>query len=225
MFYTVNIKPITIITDYYKYIIDSICSYTYDTILTPPLKNVSLYRLFIDNDNIIQNIDKIEINASNNSVFDTKSFSLTELLDTSSTTYYYDNDNKVFKFKINNNEKMRGIIIYKFERNLLCDKEEIISYDKLITDYTTLNTVSLINVDKFIKPIDINNTELTPDILDKFRIPIKKNDNNNLIESYESKNFTDKKEILEIIKNHIDDRIDILNVPTKKEIETKNKEQ
>jgi hypothetical protein len=85
-----------------------------------------------------------------------------------------------------------------------------------------LNTVSLINVDKFIKPIDINNTELTPDILDKFRIPIKKNDNNNLIESYESKNFTDKKEILEIIKNHIDDRIDILNVPTKKEIETKN---
>jgi len=140
------------------------------------------------------------------------------------TTYYYDNDNKVFKFQINNNEKMRGIIIYKFERNLLCDKEEIISYDKLITDYTMLNTVSLINVDKFIKPIDINNTELTPDILDKFRIPIKKNDNNNLIESYESKNFTDKKEILEIIKNHIDDRIDILNVPTKKEIETKNKE-
>jgi len=211
-------------TDYHKYVIDSICSYTYDTILTPPLKNVSLYRLFIDNDNIIQNIDKIEINASNNSVFDTKSFYLTELLDTSSTTYYYDNDNKVFKFQINNNEKMRGIIIYKFERNLLCDKEEIISYDKLITDYTMLNTVSLINVDKFIKPIDINNTELTPDILDKFRIPIKKNDNNNLIESYESKNFTDKKEILEIIKNHIDDRIDILNVPTKKEIETKNKE-
>ena len=209
-------------TDYHKYVIDSICSYTYDTILTPPLKNVSLYRLFIDNDNIIQNIDKIEINASNNSVFDTKSFYLTELLDTSSTTYYYDNDNKVFKFQINNNEKMRGIIIYKFERNLLCDKEEIISYDKLITDYTMLNTVSLINVDKFIKPIDINNTELTPDILDKFRIPIKKNDNNNLIESYESKNFTDKKEILEIIKNHIDDRIDILNVPTKKEIETKN---
>ena len=211
-------------TDYHKYVIDSICSYTYDTILTPPLKNVSLYRLFIDNDNIIQNIDKIEINASNNSVFDTKSFYLTELLDTSSTTYYYDNDNKVFKFQINNNEKMRGIIIYKFERNLLCDKEEIISYDKLITDYTMLNTVSLINVDKFIKPIDINNTELTPDILDKFRIPIKKNDNNNLIESYESKNFTDKKEILEIIKDHIDDRIDILNVPTKKEIETKNKE-
>jgi hypothetical protein len=211
-------------TDYHKYIIDSICSYTYDTILTPPLKNVSLYSLFIDNDNIIQNIDKIEINASNNSVFDTKSFSLTELLDTSSTTYYYDNDNKVFKFQINNNEKMRGIIIYKFERNLLCDKEEIISYDKLITDYTMLNTVSLINVDKFIKPIDINNTELTPDILDKFRIPIKKNDNNNLIESYESKNFTDKKEILEIIKNHIDDRIDILNVPTKKGIETKKKE-
>jgi len=211
-------------TDYHKYVIDSICSYTYDTILTPPLKNVSLYRLFIDNDNIIQNIDKIEINASNNSVFDTKSFSLTELLDTSSTTYYYDNDNKVFKFQINNNEKMRGIIIYKFERNLLCDKEEIISYDKLITDYTMLNTVSLINVDKFIKPIDINNTELTPDILDKFRIPIKKNDNNNLIESYESKNFTDKKEILEIIKNHIDDRIDILNVPTKKGIETKKKE-
>ena len=211
-------------TDYHKYVIDSICSYTYDTILTPPLKNVSLYRLFIDNDNIIQNIDKIEINASNNSVFDTKSFSLTELLDTSSTTYYYDNDNKVFKFEINNNEKMRGIIIYKFERNLLCDKEEIISYDKLITDYTMLNTVSLINVDKFIKPIDINNTELTPDILDKFRIPIKKNDNNNLIESYESKNFTDKKEILEIIKNHIDDRIDILNVPTKKGIETKKKE-
>jgi len=211
-------------TDYHKYVIDSICSYTYDTILTPPLKNVSLYSLFIDKDNIIQNIDKIEINASNNSVFDTKSFYLTELLDTSSTTYYYDNDNKVFKFQINNNEKMRGIIIYKFERNLLCDKEEIISYDKLITDYTMLNTVSLINVDKFIKPIDINNTELTPDILDKFRIPIKKNDNNNLIESYESKNFTDKKEILEIIKNHIDDRIDILNVPTKKEIETKNKE-
>ena len=31
-----------------------------------------------------------------------------------------------------------GITIYKFERNLLCDKEEIISYDNLITDDTKL---------------------------------------------------------------------------------------
>ena len=33
---------------------------------------------------------------------------------------------------------------------------------------------------------------LHADILDKFRTRVKKNDNNNLIESYESKNFADK---------------------------------
>lgn len=204
-------------TDYYKYAIESVCSYSYDTILTPHLKNVVLYRLFIDDENIIQSIDKIEINAANNNIFEIRPFSLTELLDTSSTSYYYDTNSKAFKFKINKNDKVLNITIYKFERNLLCDKEEIISYDKLITDDTKLNTVALINIDKLIEPIVINDTELTPDILDKFRT---RTTNNN----YVPKNFTDKEKILEIIKNHIDTRIDSLNVPIIKEIAVKNAE-
>ena len=203
-------------TDYYEHSIESICSYTYDTILSPPLKNVALYRLFINNENIIKSIDKIEINATNNNIFESRPFSLTELLDTSSTTYYYDTNSKAFKFKINKNDKILGITIYKFERNLLCDKEEIVSYDKLITDDTKLNTVDLINIDKLIEPIVINDTELTADIIDKFRTRIRDN--------YEPKNFADKKKILEIIKNHIDTRIDSLNVPIRKEIVVKNAE-
>ena len=199
--------------DYQKYAIESICSYTYDTMLTPPLKNVALYRLFINEENIIESIDKIEINATNNNIFESKPFSLTELLDTSSTSYYYDTNSKAFKFKINKNDKVLGITIYKFERNLLCDKEEIISYDKLITDDTKLNTVALINIDKLIEPIVINDTELTADILDKFRTHVGNN--------YEPKNFADKEKILEIIKNHIDTRIDSLNVPIRKEIVVK----
>ena len=202
--------------DYQKYAIESICSYTYDTMLTPPLKNVALYRLFINEENIIESIDKIEINATNNNIFESKPFSLTELLDTSSTSYYYDTNSKAFKFKINKNDKVLGITIYKFERNLLCDKEEIISYDKLITDDTKLNTVALINIDKLIEPIVINDTELTVDILDKFRTRVGNN--------YEPKNFADKDKILEIIKNHIDTRIDSLNVPIRKEIVVKNAE-
>jgi hypothetical protein len=95
----------------------------------------------------------------------------------------------------------------------LCDKEEIISYDKLITDDTKLNTVALINIDKLIEPIVINDTELTADILDKFRTRVGNN--------YEPKNFADKEKILEIIKNHIDTRIDSLNVPIRKEIVVK----
>ena len=202
--------------DYQKYAIESICSYTYDTMLTPPLKNVALYRLFINEENIIESIDKIEINATNNNIFESKPFSLTELLDTSSTSYYYDTNSKAFKFKINKNDKVLGITIYKFERNLLCDKEEIISYDKLITDDTKLNTVALINIDKLIEPIVINDTELTVDILDKFRTRVGNN--------YEPKNFADKQKILEIIKNHIDTRIDSLNVPIRNEIVVKNAE-
>ena len=81
-----NFNPsLTEETDYHKYAIESICSYTYDTMLTPPLKNVSLYRLFINDENIIQSIDKIEINSANNNKFEKIPFSLTELLDTSST--------------------------------------------------------------------------------------------------------------------------------------------
>ena len=200
-------------TDYHKYAIESVCSYTYDTILTPPLKNVALYRLFINDENIIQSIDKIEINAANNNIFESRPFSLTELLDTSSANYYYDTNSNAFKFKINKNDKILGITIYKFERNLLCDKEEIISYDNLITDDTKLNTVALINIDKLIEPIVINDTELTADILDKFRTRVGNN--------YEPKNFADKEKILEIIKNHIDTRIDSLNVPIRKEIVVK----
>lgn len=203
-------------TDYYKYAIESICSYTYDTILTPPLKNVELYRILIDDDNIIKSINKIKINALNNNNFETIPFSLTELLDTSSSIYYYDTNSKTFKFKINKNEKIIGITIYKFERNLLCEKEEIISYDVLITDDTKLNTVSLINIDKLILPIAIDGTELIDDILDNFRIRV-----NN---KYEPKNFTDKGKILEIIKNHIDTRINSLNTPIIKEIATKKAE-
>ena len=200
-------------TDYHKYAIESVCSYTYDTILTPPLKNVALYRLFINDENIIQSIDKIEINAANNNIFESRPFSLTELLDTSSANYYYDTNSNAFKFKINKNDKILGITIYKFERNLLCDKEEIISYDNLITDDTKLNTVALINIDKLIEPILIKDTELTADILDKFRTRVGNN--------YEPKNFADKEKILEIIKNHIDTRIDSLNVPIRKEIVVK----
>ena len=199
--------------DYHKYAIESVCSYTYDIKLTPPLKNVALYRLFIDDENIINSIDKIEINTANNNIFESKPFSLTELLDTSSTIYYYDTNSKSFKFKINKNDKILGIIIYKFERNLLCDKEEIISYDKFITDDTKLNTVALINIDKLIEPIDINDTELTADILDNFRTRVGNN--------YEPKNFADKEKILEIIKNHVDTRVDSLNVPIRKEIVVK----
>ena len=221
-----NFNPsLTEETDYHKYAIESICSYTYDTMLTPPLKNVSLYRLFINDENIIQSIDKIEINSANNNKFEKIPFSLTELLDTSSTVYYYDTNSNSFKFKINKNDKVVTVTIYLFERNLLCDKEEIISYDKLITDDTKLNTVALINIDKLIEPILIKDTELTVDILDNFRTSVSYYDKNNVfVQYYEPKNFKDKKEILEIIKNHIDNRVDSLNVPTKREIVVKNAE-
>ena len=221
-----NFNPsLTEETDYHKYAIESVCSYTYDTMLTPPLKNVSLYRLFINDKNIIKSIDKIEINAANNNIFESRPFSLTELLDTSSTVYYYDTNSNSFKFKINKNDKVVTVTIYLFERNLLCDKEEIISYDKLITDDTTLNTVALINIDKLIEPILIKDTELTVDILDNFRTSVSYYDKNNVfVQYYEPKNFKDKKEILEIIKNHIDNRVDSLNVPIKREIVVKKAE-
>lgn len=210
-------------TDYHKYAIDSVCSYTYDNILTPPLNNLVLYRIFMDNENIVQAINKIEINATNNNIFADKPFSLTELLDTSSTSYYYENSS--FNFKINKNDKIPGIMIFKFERNLLCDKEEIVSYEKLISDDTKINTVSLINIDNLIAPIPINDTELTRDILDKYRKLVRYyNDKRELIEYYEPIYFNDKKSILDIIRTHIDALIDTLNIPILRNIETKNAE-
>jgi hypothetical protein len=211
--------------DYHKYAIESACSYTYDIKLTPPLKNAALYRLFIDEDKIIQSIDKIAINERNNNRFENIPLSLIELLDTSSTIYYYDTNSNAFNFKINKNDKMQGITIYKFERNLLCNKEEIVSYDKLIKDDTKLNTAALINIDELIKPIVINKTEITSDMLDNFRtLERYYNYNNQLVYYYAPKHFTNKEKILEIIKIYVDNRIVSLNDPVRKEIAVKNAE-
>ena len=121
---------------------NSICSLNYSNTLrtegssgSSTLGNTDLYRLKLTNGNIIENIEKIRIDPTNNHVFNKDlTFSIANLTGTNTGIYKYDTANKLFVYEPRNSsasQDIRTINLYQFERNLFCDKQEIKSYKTL----------------------------------------------------------------------------------------------
>jgi len=216
-----NFNPSLNDTEYHNNALDTICSFKYKTVLDPPLKTNMLYRLSI-NDDVVENIEKSYISDNDNSKFLTDDLVLTELLNMESIVYYYENGS--FKFKIIKDNTPLNIIVYRFERNLLCSDEEILSYDKLSSDDTKLNTSDLINVEKLLVPTTIDDTGLPYNTLNDFKTAkYYYNYYNERVDYDEPIYYNNKGTLLSKLKKYIDDRINVLNVPTKNKIaERKN---
>jgi hypothetical protein len=217
-----NFDPSLNDTQYHNSALDSICSFKYRTVLEPPLQTNILYRLSI-NDDEVENIEKSYISDDDNSKFLTDDLVMTELLNMESIVYYYENGS--FKFRIIKDDTPLNIIVYKFERNLLCSDEEILSYDKLSSDDTKLNTSALINVENLIQPINIDDTGLPYNILNDFKTSkYYYNYKNERVDYDEPIYYNNKGILLSKLKKYIDDRINVLNFPIKNKIAEMNNE-
>jgi hypothetical protein len=201
-----NFNPSLNDKEYHDSALESICSIKYKKVLEPLLQFNMLYFLSINEGNTIDNIQKSFISPFDNNLFSMEDFSLTELLNMNSIIYYYENG--TFKFRILKDETPLNIMVYKFERNLICPTEEILSYDKLSLDDTKLNIGSLINVDNLVRPIDIDDTDLPYEIRDNFK----------------TAQYNNKSSLLTVLKTYIDNRITSLNAPARASLVTKRAE-
>lgn len=217
-----NFNPSLNDIQYHNSALDTICSFKYKTVLEPPLQTNMLYRLSIKDD-VVENIEKSYISDNDNSKFLTDDLVMTELLNMESIVYYYENGS--FKFKIIKDTTPLNIIVYRFERNLLCSDEEILSYDKLSSDDTKLNTSDLINVEKLLIPTTIDDTGLPYSIINDFKTAkYYYNWRNERVDYDEPIYYKNKGTLLSKFKKYIDDRINALNVPIKNKIAEKNNE-
>jgi hypothetical protein len=135
---------------------NSICSLNYsktlrsdDSSSSSTLGNTELYRLKLTNGNIIENIEKITIDPTDNHVFNKNtSFEVANLIGANTGIYKYDTASKLFVFEPRNasvSNDIRTINLYQFERNLFCDKQEIKSYKKL--NNAKIDMIKIINYD------------------------------------------------------------------------------
>ena len=139
------------IRKYYDDVIDSICSYNYNTNLS--LSNIKLYRLTITppvennkknvfdsnaiKEGTIAAIDHISIDPKNNSIFivdDYNTITLNKFPDllTAENLSYYSIENRNIIYKIDKStEESKGlnVKIYKFNRDFLCSNPIIKSYE------------------------------------------------------------------------------------------------
>ena len=112
---------------------NSICSLNYSTSLSgTDLGNVKLYRLKLTTDNKIENIEKININPTNNHIFtNVADIDLNSLLTTTNTSsYVYENGKFIFRVISNVTGGTAGgvnninVNIYNFDRELFCNKDQ-----------------------------------------------------------------------------------------------------
>jgi hypothetical protein len=147
---------------------NSICSLNYsktlrseDSSSSSTLGNTELYRLKLNTDNIIETIEKITIDPTDNHVFNKNtSFSVDNLIGANTGIYKYDTAINKFIFEPRNasvSNDIRTINLYQFERNLFCDKQEIKSYKKL--DNAKIDMIKIINYN-VPKPTPIDGTEI-----------------------------------------------------------------
>ena len=128
-------------SQYYNNLKESICSLRYADTVTG--LSGDLVRLTLDTNNIITDIDGVTVNATNNHVFNINpSFTISSLITSvNSGTYRYNEGLQLYQY-VTTNSASSGLIttinLYKFDRNLLCDKtsgtttyQDIKTYKKL----------------------------------------------------------------------------------------------
>ena len=88
--------------DFQEKVLESICSLQYSNILGGTnLSGTVLYRLTLNNNNIITDIKSITINSTNNHQFDINTnTNLTTLISNNTTVYRYNNSTNLFEFDV-----------------------------------------------------------------------------------------------------------------------------
>ena len=131
---------------YYNNLTESICSLKYANTVTGLSGN--LIRLTLNADNIITDIKRVTVDATNNHIFNIDStFNISSLI-TSATSgkYKYNQGSQSYEY-VSSNSASSGVTIninlYKFDRNLLCDNtSETTTYQNIKT-YTKLNNAKI----------------------------------------------------------------------------------
>jgi hypothetical protein len=134
---------------YYTNLTNSICSLNYSTTLTGLNGNLQLIRLSLNANNRITAIDRVIVDSANNHIFNTDStFDISSLITSgNSGTYRYNTSSPAsYEYVITNSASsslIATINLYKFDRNLLCDKTSGATTYQTIKTYTKLNDAKI----------------------------------------------------------------------------------
>jgi len=131
---------------YYNNLTNSICSLNYSTTLSGLNGNLQLIRLSLNANNTITAIDRVIVDSGNNHIFNSDStFDISSLITSgNSGTYRYTGSS--YEYVITNSASsslIATINLYKFDRNLLCDKTAGGKTYQTIKTYTKLNDAKI----------------------------------------------------------------------------------
>ena len=139
-------------SQYYNNLTESICSLKYADTVTGLSGN--LIRLTLNANNIITDIKRVTVDATNNHIFNIDTtFDISNLITSgNSGTYRYNQGSQSYEY-VTTNSASSGLIViinlYKFDRNLLCDKTSGATTYQNIKTYTKLSNAK-IDVSKII---------------------------------------------------------------------------
>ena len=196
-------------------VLESICSLQYSNILGGTnLSGTVLYRLTLNNNNIITDIKSITINSTNNHQFDINTnTNLTTLISNNTTVYRYNNSTNLFEYYKTHSSSSSSqynrninVVLYKFNRELLCDNttNNILSYS---------HENKIININNLLE-IPITNTDLS---IPKSG-PLESSLNKDSILFNNIKEGGNKETLLENIQRLIDINITVYNRPIENNI-------
>ena len=133
-------------SQYYNNLKESICSLNYANTVTGLSGN--LIRLTLNANNIITDIKRVTVDATNNHIFNLDpTFNISSLI-TSATSgkYKYNQGSHSYEY-VSTNSASSGVTIninlYKFDRNLLCDNTSGTTTYQNIKTYTKLNNAKI----------------------------------------------------------------------------------
>jgi hypothetical protein len=132
---------------YYNNLTNSICSLNYSTTITGLSGN--LIRLSLNANNIITAIDRVIVDSANNHIFNTDStFNISSLITSGNSGKYRYNTSSPASYEYETTNSASSSLIatinlYKFDRNLLCDKTSGATTYQTIKTYTKLNDAKI----------------------------------------------------------------------------------
>ena len=192
--------------NYFANVEQSICSLNYSTSLggSTNLGDTKLYRLKLKDDYIIEKLEKININPSNNHIFsNVTDIDLPSLLSTNKTSsYVYENGKFIYKVRSSVTGGAIGVNninvdIYNFNRELFCNKDQGgVTYNN-IKSYKIFGN----------KQLDVNKLILASSANKDADIP------NTIFANARATPYDNKTKVLDHIKEVLKTQIDTANSP------------
>jgi hypothetical protein len=192
--------------NYFANVEQSICSLNYSSSLggSTNLGDTKLYRLKLKDDYIIEKLEKININPSNNHIFsNVTDIDLPSLLSTNKTSsYVYENGKFIYKVKSSVTGGAIGVNninvdIYNFNRELFCNKDQGgVTYNN-IKSYKIFGN----------KQLDVNKLILASSANKDADIP------NTIFANARATPYDNKTKVLDHIKEVLKTQIDTANSP------------